>query len=285
MPRYCGRDFSDAEMELIRALIAEEPRRNRAVLSREICERFNWRKENGGLKDMSARVAMLRMQDDGLIQLPPPRSIQRNKITIPFTPATEPGMERCEPVHALPPLELRLVTKATSKLWNEYMHRYHYLGYKNLPGAQLRYFVMAGEQILALLSFSASAWQCAPRDQHIGWTHEQRKRNLHLIINNSRFLILPWIQSKNLASKILAKTAKRIGSDWQHRYHYRPVLLETFVEKERFLGTCYKAANWQLLGQTKGRGKLGKPGVISTPIKEIWVYPMHRNYDTILKNG
>jgi len=232
MPRYCGRAFSEAEMEQIRALIAEEPRRNRAVLSREVCERFNWRKQNGTLKDMSARVAMLRMQDDGLIRLPPPRSVQRNKITIPFTPATEPGSGRNEPVHALQPLELRLVSKTTSSLWNEYMHRYHYLGYKNLPGAQLRYFVIADEQILALLSFSASAWQCAPRDQYIGWTHEQRKRNLHLIINNSRFLILPWIQSKNLASKILAMTARRIADDWQHRYHYQPVLLETFVEKE-----------------------------------------------------
>jgi hypothetical protein len=165
------------------------------------------------------------------------------------------------------------------------MHRYHYLGYKNLPGAQLRYFVIADEQILALLSFSASAsaWQCAPRDQYIGWTHEQRKRNLHLIINNSRFLILPWIQSKNLASKILAMTARRIADDWQLRYHYQPVLLETFVEKDRFKGTCYKAANWQLLGQTKGRGKLGKPGILSTPIKDLWIYPLQRNCNSILK--
>ncbi|MDQ6968088.1 MAG: DUF4338 domain-containing protein, partial [Mariprofundaceae bacterium] len=175
-------------------------------------------------------------QDDGLIKLPPPRSIQRNKITIPFTSATEPGIERREPVHALAALELQLVSKASSKLWNEYMHRYHYLGYKNLPGAQLRYFVMVDKQILALLSFSASAWQCAPRDQYIGWTHEQRKKNLHLIINNSRFLILPpvcvlaqaggfnpktWLQrsspKQQNASGLTGNTAITIAlSYWKH---------------------------------------------------------------------
>jgi len=162
------------------------------------------------------------------------------------------------------------------------IHRYHYLGYTPLPGAQLRYFIIADDQVLALISFSASAWQCAPRDLHIGWSHEQRKRNLHLIINNSRFLILPWVQSKNLASKSLAMAARSIADDWQCRYNYRPVLLETFVEKGRFKGTCYKAANWQLMGQTKGRGKLGPSGKISVPIKDIWLYPINPDYKKAL---
>jgi len=281
MVRYCGRDFSEKEMRIIHALIADNPQQHRAALSRMVCEELGWFKADGGLKEMSARVAMLRMQTDGLIQLPKPRG-KKHKQNIQFTPATEPDPAVQLPVSALPPLRLQMVDTTTTRLWNEYIHRYHYLGYTPLPGAQLRYFIIADDQILALISFSASAWQCAPRDQHIGWSQEQRKRNLHLIINNSRFLILPWVQSKNLASKTLAMAARKIADDWQYRYNYRPVLLETFVEKGRFKGTCYKAANWQLMGQTKGRGKLGPAGKISVPIKDIWLYPINSEYKNVL---
>jgi len=162
--------------------------------------------------------------------------------------------------------------------------RYHYLGYTPLPGAQLRYFIYAGEQIVALTGFSAAAWQTAPRDQFIGWNHEQRKKNLHLITNNARFLILPWIKSKNLASKILSLSARYLLDDWEKKYNIRPVLLESFVEKKRFTGACYKAANWRLCGQTKGRGKLGPSGKMSVPIKDIWLYPLDKKFRNILKN-
>lgn len=168
--------------------------------------------------------------------------------------------------------------RAHSRLWNEYIHRYHYLGYTTLPGAQLRYFVTAAEQPLALLGFGASAWQCAPRDRYIGWSAEQRTRNLHLIVNNARFLILPWIRSKNLASKILALAARTLPAHWQQRYAYRPVLMETFVDTERFTGTCYKAANWKYIGQTQGRGKLGPKGKRSVPIKDLWLYPLEPDF-------
>ncbi len=199
--RYSGRDFHPHELQQIRELIAEGPTLTRADLSRLVCKILHWYKIDGGLKEMSCRVAMLRMQDDKLIQLPPPRC-KRPQTRICFTSATEPELPVHVPVHALPPLQFKQVMKQEdSRLWNEYIHRYHYLGYKTLPGAQLRYFVMAGQQTLALLGFGASAWQCAPRDQYIGWNHEQRKKKLHLIINNARFLILPWVQSKNLASK------------------------------------------------------------------------------------
>ena len=221
---------------------------------------------------------MLRMQDDGLIDLPPPTGV-RPQSCIRATPATDPGPSLVAPVHALPPLQLVPVLKrAQSRLWNEYIHRYHYLGYATLPGAQLRYFVTAGEQLLALLGFAASAWQCAPRDCYIGWSHTQRMRNLHLIVNNSRFLILPWIRSKNLASKILALAARTLPQHWQQRYAYRPVLMETFVDTERFSGTCYRAANWQYVGQTKGRGKLGPAGKRSFPIKDLWLYPLDPDF-------
>lgn len=138
------------------------------------------------------------------------------------------------------------------------------------------------QKILALLGFGASAWQSAPRDQFIGWTHAQRQRNLHLIVNNARFLILPWVTSKNLASKILALAARRLPEDWQRRYGYRPVLMETFVEKNRFSGTCYQAANWTCVDQTQGRGKLGPSGKQRVPVKDLWLYPLDRHFRSSL---
>ena len=276
--RYCGRDFSDDELTQIRQLIGEDPARSRAELSRLTCRALGWYKADGGLKEMSARVAMLRMQEDGLIILPPPRC-KRPDPTIHITPRTNPGIAIEQPAGALTPLVLqRVQKKADSSLWNEYIERYHYLGHKPLPGAQLRYFVYSGEQPIALLGFGAAAWQTAPRDCYIGWSHEQRKKNLHLIVNNARFLILPWVQSKNLASMILAMAARKLPDDWLAQYNYRPVLMETFVEKQRFEGTCYKAANWRYLGQTKGRGKLGPAGKQSVPIKDLWVYPLKRAF-------
>ena len=283
MIRYCGRDFSKQELALIRQLISENPSASRAVLSRLTCQALDWYKIDGGLKEMSCRVAMLRMQDDGLIKLPAPRHRYCPANNVQFTSATAPKPKINKPVHALACVQLRIVMgRQQSRLWNEYIHRYHYLGYKPLPGAQLRYFVISENTIIALLGFGASAWQCAPRDKYIGWTHDQRKKKLQYIINNARFLILPWVKCKNLASKILSLTSHRLSRDWQDHYGYQPVLLETFVERDRFAGTCYKAANWVLVGQTKGRGKLGPAGKISVPIKDLWLYPLERNFRHIL---
>ena len=283
MTRYCGRDFSKQELDLIRQLISENPSATRAVLSRLTCQALDWYKIDGGLKEMSCRVAMLRMQDNGLIKLPAPRHRHCPANNVQFTSATAPKPEINKPVHALACVQLRIVMgRQQSRLWNEYIHRYHYLGYKPLPGAQLRYFVISENNIIALLGFGASAWQCAPRDKYIGWTHDQRKKKLQYIVNNARFLILPWVKCKNLASKILSLTSHRLSRDWQDHYGYQPVLLETFVERDRFAGTSYKAANWVLVGQTKGRGKLGPAGKISVPIKDLWLYPLERNFRHIL---
>jgi hypothetical protein len=282
MKRYCGRDFSEEELHLIKALVTEDANRTRADLSRLTCQILHWLKPDGGLKDMSCRVAMLRMQQDGLIQLPPPRC-QRPQTRIRISAETDPQSRIDLPVHALPRLALNLVDSRTdSRLWNDFIHRYHYLGYQTLPGAQLRYWVYAGDQRVALLGFGAAAWMCAPRDQFIGWSHGQRQNNLHLIVNNARFLILPWVNSKNLASKILGLAAQQLPQDWQHRYGYRPLLLETFVEQTRFIGTCYRAANWNHVGQTKGRGKLGPAGKISVPIKDVWLYPLGKDFKFVL---
>ena len=283
--QYCGRHFTVEEFELIRALLAQLPPLNRAQLSREVCERLNWRRPDGRLKDMSCRVAMLRMQADGLFTLSPPRNPK------PVAYRSYPHIEQAvlEPA-SIPAIELAALsvdlvrTKADSLLWNAYIERHHYLGHQLMPGAQLRYFVRAAGHIVAALGFGASAWKVKPRDQLIGWSTDQRKRNLHLIINNARFLILPWIRCKNLASRILALTAKRLPDDWQTSYAYRPVLLETFVEKPRFTGTCYKAANWQLLGDTQGRGKLDTLHRHAQPIKSIWIYPLARDFQRQLCN-
>ena len=284
MIRYSGRDFTPKEINQIRSLIKQHPEFNRLRLSKEVCQMFQWLKPDGNLKDMSCRVAMLRMQKDGAIVLPPPSHAKGAVKKVKFTPATDPQSPVVCAVNELPPLSLQMVSKTTSALWNEYIERYHYLGFTPLPGAQLRYFIIAGKQIVALMGFGAAAWQTAPRDQFIEWNHDQRKRNLPLVTNNARFLILPWIQSKNLASKILSLTARQLPNDWEEKYNIRPVLLESFVQKDRFAGTCYKAANWIKLGQTKGRGKLGPSGKISVPIKDIWVYPLNKKFRSVLKN-
>ena len=282
MTVYCGRDFSTTEIAQIVQLIAENTEYHRADLSREVCRILQWYKADGELKEMSCRVAMLRMHADGLIELPAPRRTKPALRPFCSTKATDPQEPILHPVHHLGPLSLHLVERNESALWNEYIGRYHYLGYTPLPGAQLRYFVLLNQQVIALLGFGAAAWQAAPRDKYIGWTHSLRKRHLPLIVNNARFLILPWIQVKNLASKILAMAAKQLPNDWQKQYQITPVLMETFVENDRFAGTCYKAANWISVGSTKGRGKLGPSGKQSVPIKDLLLYPLRKDFRRIL---
>ena len=285
--RYCGRDFSSDEMGTIRRLIAEHPGANRARLSRMVCEVLDWRRPDGGLKDMSCRVAMLRMQDNGLIRLPPP--LKGNGNGKPYrrrTPEAEPEPELFPvtiPAGKLTDLHLEpVVGSKASHLWNEYVDRYHYLGYQPLPGAQLRYIARASGRRLAVLGFGAAAWKTDPRDSFIGWTAQQREARLHLVVNNARFLILPWVHARHLASCLLGMASRRIADDWQKRYGYRPVLLETFVETPRFAGTSYKAANWLCLGETQGRGKLDRKHKAHLPRKSVWVYPLLRNFRRVL---
>jgi hypothetical protein len=283
MNRYCGRDFSEPEMELIRRLIEIRPDLGRLKLSKFVCEQINWRKPNGGLKDMSCRVAMLRMHQDGLITLPPPKTRNGGGNRKPqITSDTNPPLSAIE-LKDLKAVNISPVEDAfQSRLWNEYIHRYHYLGYSPLPGAQIRYFARYNEQPVALLGFGSAAWKVAPRDRFIGWDDDIRQCRLHLVVNNARFLILPWIYRKFLASRILSLASKRLADDWQKRYSYRPVLVETYVQEDRFEGTCYKAANFICVGKTQGRGKLDSLRQQSLPIKRIMVKPLHRNFRKIL---
>lgn len=284
MKRYSGRDFSDEEITLIQQLIDHDPTLLRAPLSRIVCQRLNWVRSNGALKDMSCRVALLRMQANGLLTLPPSSQARPNRRPLfPPSPATDPQAVIERPVHELPALTLRPPEgTAASRVWNEYIARYHYLGYTPLSGSQMRYNIFAGEQLVALISFGASAWKLAARERFIGWSEDERSRNLQLVVNNARFLILPWIRSKGLASRILAMAARQLPHDWASRYGYRPVLLETFVQSPTYRGTCYKAANWTLVGKTAGRGKKCPVGHAILPIKDIWLYPLHKNYRAVL---
>jgi len=226
---------------------------------------------------MACRVALLQMDKDGLLRLPPAQSTNRAKSTTHGHVILPPLAPICCAIKNLP-MEISLVTKKDSLLWNSYIDRYHYIGYTKLGGAQLRYIVRSSSTPIAFFGFSAAAWKVRVRDQYIRWTPAQREKKLHLIVNNSRFLILPSIEVPHLASHLLAKISRRLPSDWHQTYGYMPVLIETFVQKDRFKGTCYKAANWILLGDTQGRGKFDRFHKHAIPTKSVWVYPLTKHY-------
>jgi Druantia protein DruA len=284
--RYCGRQFSAADLAHIRELLQIKPALSRVALSRRLCLDLGWLNALGRPKEMSCRVALLRMEKDGWIRLPEPSGkwLQARR-PIQLTWASDP----CEPVregsHALQPLVFQKVAgQSLSNLWNELIQRYHYLGYSPLSGAQMRYLVWSADRrLLATLGFGASAWQLKARDQYIGWDDRQRRAGLHRIVNNARFLILPWVQSAGLASGILSGILQPLCTDWRLRYGYEPVLLESFVEIPRYTGASYRAANWIKLGQTQGRGKLEKNNCQVVPLKEIWVYAVHPAFRDILR--
>jgi len=285
MKIYCGRSFSLEDIQTIKDMMEQDPTLKRSPLSRKLCELWHWTKPNGELKDMTCRVALARMQADGLIALPASRNVNvRRRPHFAPTAASDPQTPVTAAVHEIGAITLRPVLgTAQSRLWNEYVARYHYLGYTPMSGAQIRYNVFAGDQLLACISFGASAWRLKERERFIGWQDDERKKNLQLVVNNARFLVLPWIQCKGLASKILALCARQIPLDWQRRYGYSPVLLETFVETQRHRGTCYKAANWINIGQTAGRGKKSSSHLQLIPVKDIWLYPLRKNFATSLR--
>ena len=279
--QICGRHFPPSEIDWIRDQVKSRADLNRLELSRLFCRHVGWFKPDGGLKEMSCRVAMLRLERSGLIRLPEPKTRPAPVKKVGRTVAGQ-VQEAIELDAGSVDLALEPVERKSSALWNELIDRYHYLGYCRMGGAQLRFFVRASGKLVSLLGFSAAAWRVAPRDEFIGWTEDQRKRRLHLIVDNSRFLILPWVQGKNLASRILSHAARKLPEHWQDRYNYRPVLLESFIEKTRFAGTSYKASNWICVGQTLGRGKWDRENAYDKPVKTIWLYPLERRFKEAL---
>ena len=272
-PRYCGRDFTDAELALARRLASTLP--TRRAIADALCDELSWLRLDGRRKDMSARVALLRMERDGLVTLPPPKNGNGNgRIARHVQPAAQLVVDLQTSFAALGPVELVVVsTKASSRRWRELVASHHYLGYVPFAGAQLRYLIESRSETLGALGFAASAWKCAPRDAHIGWDQATREARLHLVVGNARFLILPHVRVKNLASHVLAKAARRLRADWQDAYGYAPVLLETFVETARFSGASCRAANWTWVGQTTGRGKLDRTHEHALPVKDVYLHP------------
>lgn len=283
-----GRAVSDDDIRLIRALIAEHPGWHRTRLSQALCNRWNWVAENGQAKDMAARALLRKLDAEGLIALPPPvRSANnafRHRAVVPVSIDDTPISG---PLRTLRPLRFSLANPgAARQLFRALVQRYHYLGYRGPVGENLHYLVYDREgRVLACLLFGAPAWKMAARERFIGWDSASRERALHLLANNMRFLVLPWVEVASLASHILGRIARRISADWQAKYAHPLVLLETTVERGRFAGTCYRAANWRCVGETTGRSRNDRHKRLNVPVKSLWLYPLTPRFRARLLRG
>ncbi len=280
---FCGRAFTPSELQLIRQIVTDCAPLGIEELAATVCELLAWQRPNGQLKIHEGRRLLERLQQQGLLELPAlrrcgPKGPQRVVISS----ASDPQPELQGSVGQFAPLVLERVgpDSQASRLWRELVARYHYLGYRVPVGANLRYLVRSQrcpERVLACLLWSSPAWKMAVRDRWIGWSPLERAANLPFIVNNSRFLILPWVRVRGLASQILSRCARQLPDDWQHSYGYRPLLLETLVDASRFAGTCYRAANWIALGMTTGRGRMDRTHQAQGRApKQVYVYPLGR---------
>lgn len=271
-----GRHFTGSDLDLIKQTIAEQPAMNRRELSILISQRLNWRQLNGNLKDRACRDVLLRLDQKGMIQLPKPvYSFKTQTAGVKAVDFVEPARVITGKIGDFATPVFKVVADtANRQLWNYLIDQYHYKGCRIVVGHHIKYLVYLDQQLIACMGFADAVKHLKLRDQWLGWNREQRQANIHLIINNVRFLILPWIKIKYLASKLLSMSARIVPDHWHLLYHYRPVLMETFVEKQRFCGTSYKAANWIYLGQTCGKGRSGMRYYDHGIIKDVYVYPL-----------
>jgi hypothetical protein len=289
--QVAGREFSEGILDRIRRRVAEVPALTRSVLSREVCEWLGWRGVDGRLKEMSCRTALLKLERDAVIELPPARET-------PFAAAA--AASAAVPAEARQWLTLRVTlpelgrvwltpvdaTQAEqSRLWWDMMRAHHRQGGAPLCGAQQRYLIECEAGVLGGLGFSAAAWRLGPRDEWIGWDEEARAKGLPQVVGNSRFLILPGVRVRYLASHVLSLALRRLGADWRARYGIEPLLVETFVDRSLYRGTSYRAANWILLGSTQGRGRQDRKHSAQTGSKDIWVYPLRSDCKTRLQSA
>jgi hypothetical protein len=289
--KFCGQVVTVGQLSEIREIIETFPKLSRTELANTVCELFLWKRPTGKLKTVECRQFLEVLNEKGAIRLPECRTKYATcgSIKVRRTAKADIRPRIRARLKELLPLSLVRVEKPEQRqLWYEYIDRYHYLGYQMPFGAQVRYFIKsdATNDILGCFQFSSPAWKMAQRDQWIGWGDEQRKNNLQKIINNSRFLIFPWVEVKNLASSALALAVKTVPADWQRSYGYRPVLMETLVDGKRFKGTCYKAANWRYVGKTTGRGRMDRNNTRhGAAVKEIHVYPLTPRFRQELAEG
>lgn len=280
-----GREIAYKDIELIRQLININPSWGRTRLSKELCILWNWRADNGRLKDMACRSLLLKLEKQKLVTLPAPKmSANNDKRDASISYCLHSTSTISAKLKTLSPVQLRLVEdKNTLCLFKCFLSVYHYLGFSGTVGENLKYMVYDGTgRPLACLLFGAAAWAAAPRDSFIGWDHKKRGKNLNFITNNVRFLILPWVKVEHLASHILGKVARHIRGDWTKKYGHPVYLLETFVECDHFFGTCYKASNWIYVGKTKGRSRNDRYSTIKVPIKDIYLYPLVKRFREVL---
>ena len=284
----CGRTILEEDLTFIRGLIQQHWSRGRTFISQELCRIWQWRHPNGYLKDILCRRLLLELEQYSLIELPPricnnnnnsKRSIQVSKPRVPISTTPISGK-----LHDLSPFQLKIVTRTPEEpLWNWLIHKYHYQGYRFLVGSKLKYLAYLKDRPIACLGWGSAAWRIKGRDQFVGWDDAQRRKNLPHVVNNLRFLVLPWVSIKYLASHLLSLNIKRLPDDWQRVHGYPIYLLETFVEKDRFLGTCYRASNWIYAGQTRGSAKSGTKHHFHGNIKDVYLYPLTSHFRERLK--
>ena len=280
--RYRGRSLSREDIAGLRHLIAQHPQASRRRLSALVCEAWGWRQGNGALCDMVCRSLMLALHRAGHIALPEKKQSPPNSLAKRCRPVTDFELDQ-SPIEcgfkALPCLIIRQVRRTeVEPLFNGLIERFHYLGYAQPVGEHLKQIVFAGDRPVACLGWSSIPWHIGPRDKFIGWSPAVRRQNLHLAAYNTRFLILPWVKVKHLASHILALAMRTISDDWRRTYNHPVYYLESFVDTERFAGTCYKAANWKCLGQTTGRGIKDKKRIVTLSLKDVLGYPLTKDF-------
>lgn len=296
---YFGRFFSVAELKLVQEIVSEYRSLSLNEISETVCELLEWKRPNGRLKTHECRQMLERMSERGMVSLPAIlKRGPRGPRVVELTAQSEARPMIRGSAGEIGSIKLNVVKAGRggeSRLWREMIARHHYLSYRVPVGANLRYLVYSERQRetpIACMLWASPAWKVEVRDRWIGWTSEARKRNLQLIVNNSRFLIMPWVRVRCLASKILGQCARQVPLDWERLYGYRPLMLESFVDSSRFKGMCYRAANWILLGETKGRGRMDRFHTERGEAKLVYVYPLRtdalkrlRSETTIITTG
>ena len=282
---YRGRSVTGEQIAFIRQLITNHPQLSRWKLSRQLCEAWQWKQANGALRDMVCRGLLLMLHRAGEIELPPVKRQVRNRLAERERPEPViPDNRRVRgPLSNLQPLEFVQVRRtAEEPLFNSLIEQYHYLSYEQPVGEHVKYLVKAHGQVIACLAWSSAPRHLKLRDRYVGWSDEARERNIHMLAYNTRFLILRWVQVPHLASHILGRMAKLVPEDWQQLYAHPIYWLETFVDTSRFAGTCYRAANWQEIGTTAGRGHRAPTFEPTRPLKRMLGLPVHRKFRELL---
>jgi len=281
------RTITELDLKLIQATINEYWDKGRTQISKILCKKWNWVQENGRPKDMACREILLTLYRKDLIELPrgkhDGRNLKRN-LSVPVVETDQTPLQ--DKLSKLPPVKLKSVRNTSlESLYNSLIQQHHYLGYRQIVGQHLKYMAFIDDRAVACLGWGSAAWAVKSRESFIGWNKTAKDQNLHMVVNNIRFLVLPWVSVKCLASKILALNIKLIKEHWPTIYQHPIYLLETFVERDRFMGTCYKAANWIHVGETKGTSKKGHDHMYHGNIKDVYLYPLRKDFREKLING